>query len=217
MVGVQDVHTVTAKQMRWLRKGGRKRLHELFKEMEEKLQKLGVLGDFSGAIWLPTDIIVSVQEKGGNGAVFWTFSENERKEVEDFAEKLKDVDPDFEIKVTTAGKYMGIKGNMVMTDFNWHGDEGAAIILNMVDEILEAVEVAGEVERLEVIHAADDGRFVKLPLFVPKLTLDEMLERAAERCDVGDYVVLPDRRVFRRTEDGLREANPADIVELTIL
>jgi len=95
MVGVQDVHSVTAKQMQWLRKGGRKRLHELFKEMEERLQRLG--------------------------------------------------------------------------------------------------------------------------LFVPKLDEGEMLEYAAEKCSVGDYVVLPGKRIFRRTEDGLPEASPADIVELTIL
>ena len=217
MVGVQDVHTVTAKQMRWLRKGGRKRLHELFKEMEERLQRLGLLGDFSGTIWLPTDIIVEVRSGVRGGGVFWTFGEDEREEAERLAKEIRESNPSAVVRVTTARKYMGIRGNNIMTDFNWHGDEGAAIILNMVDEILEAVEVAGEAERLEVIRAAEDGRFVKLPMFVPKLSFDEMLECAAERCRVGDYVVLPDRRVFRRTENGLREANPADIVELTIL
>jgi len=35
--------------------------------MEERLQKLGVLGDFSGTIWLPTDVIVEAckEVKGG--------------------------------------------------------------------------------------------------------------------------------------------------------
>jgi len=112
---------------------------------------------------------------------------------------------------------MGIRGNTIMMDFNWHGDEGACVILNLVDEILEAVEVAGEAERLEVIRVADDGRLVRLPLFVPKLDEGEMLEYAAEKCSVGDYVVFPGKRVFRRTEDGLTEASSADIVELTIL
>jgi len=217
MVGVQDVRRVTAKQMWWLRKGGRKRLHELFKEMEERLQKLDVLGDFSGSVWLPTDIIVEACKEVKGGGVFWTFGEDERVEAERLAKEIRESDPSAVVQVTTARKYMGIRGNSVMTDFNWHGDEGAAIILNVVDEILEAVEIAGEAERLEVIHAAYDGRFVKLPLFVPKLAFDKMLEYAAERCRVGDYVVLPDKRIFRRTEDGLREANPADIVELTIL
>jgi hypothetical protein len=68
MVGVQDVHSVTAKQMQWLRKGGRKRLHELFKGMEERLQRLGELGDFGGTIWLPTDIIVEASARKGGCA-----------------------------------------------------------------------------------------------------------------------------------------------------
>jgi hypothetical protein len=216
MVGVQDVHSVTAKQMQWLWKGGRKRLHELFKEMGERLQRLGVLGDFSGTIWLPTDIIVEVR-KGRGGGVFWTFGEDEREEAERLAKQLRESSPDAVVRVTTARKYMGIRGNAIMTDFNWHGDEGAAIILNLIDGILEAVEVAGEAERLEVIREADDGRLVRLPLFVPKLGGSEMLEYAAEKCNVGDFVVFPGKRVFRRTEGGLTEASPADIVELTIL
>jgi hypothetical protein len=217
MVGVQDVHSVTAKQMQWLRRGGRKRLHELFKEMEERLQRLGVLGDFSGTIWLPTDVIVEACKEVKGGGVFWTFGEDEREEAERLAKQIRENNPDAVVQVTTARKYMGIRGNTIMTDFNWHGDEGAAAILNLVDEILEAVEVAGEAERLEVIRATDDGRLVRLPLFVPKLDESEMLEYAAEKCSVGDYVVFPGKRIFRRTKAGLTEASPADIVELTIL
>jgi hypothetical protein len=180
-----------------------------------KAQRLGVLGDFSGTIWLPTDIIVEVRK--GRGGVFWTFGEDEREEAERLAKQLRESSPDAVVRVTTARKYMGIRGNAIMTDFNWHGDEGAAIILNLIDEILEAVEVAGEAERLKVIREADDGRLVRLPLFVPKLGGSEMLEYAAEKCNVGDFVVFPGKRVFRRTEGGLTEASPADIVELTIL
>ena len=212
MVGVQNIHNVTQKQMLWLRKGGRERLYELFREMEEKLQRLGLLGDFYGTIWLPTDIIMHVHRKDGGG-VFWTFDEDEREEAERFAEEIRGRDP--EIQVITCESFLGISENTIMTDFGWHGDEGASLIFRMVDDILQAVEEAGDVERLEVIK--DVERRIRLPLFVPKLPESEMLERAAEKCDVGDYVLLPGKRVYRRTEGGLREATPAEIAELTLL
>ncbi len=215
MVGVQDVHSVTPKQMLWLRRGGRERLYELFREMEEKLRRLGLLGDFYGTIWLPTDIIVVAFGRGCVG-VSWTFDEDEKDEAERFAEEIRRLNPEAEVQVETARDHMEMEEGTIITDFTWHGDEGASLIFRMVDDILQAVEEAGEVERLEVIKDIE-GRRIRLPLFVPKLPESKMLERAAERCDIGDYVLLPDKRVYRRAKGGLREATPAEIAELTLL
>jgi len=215
LVGIQDVERVTPKQMAWLRKGGRNFLYKLFKEMEEKLRSLGLLGDFSGTIWLPTDIIVHAESEDGGG-VFWTYDEDMLAEAKEFSEELKEMNPHAKVSVVKASEFLGIKDGNIMTEFTWHGHGGAAIIFRMLDQIFDAVEEGGDVTRIE--NAVRIGeKFVRLPFFVPK-TDDEkkVLEFAGKYCGKGSYLIFPDKRVFKCSRGNLEEATPEDIVKLAL-
>lgn len=216
MVGVEDVQKVTPRQMRWLRRGGRDMLHELFSELEAKLQGLGLIGDFSGTIWLPSDIIVDAKKKGELGGVFWTFGEDKRKEALELARRLRECDPDVSVRVTTARKYLDIKGNLIKTDFNWHGHEGASIAFSIIDQVFNAVEAGGDVVRLEAIVDVGLEKPVKLPFFAPDLPEEKMLAFAEKWCKPGTYLILKDKRILKRTERGMKEARPEDVAKLAL-
>jgi hypothetical protein len=202
--------------MRWLREGGKEVLYKVIDEVARKVQELGLLGIFSASIWLPCDVVVEARFKNGGG-VFWTFSWSEREEAEKFADLLRKKNPNAEINVMTAKEYMGIDGENIMTDFDWHGDDGASIIFQTISQILSAVEEADEVVRLEVIRDLGLEEPVKLPFFAPKMDEDEVLQFALEWCEAGSYLIFPGGRVLKRVEDGFQEAGSEDVIELTLL
>lgn len=212
---MQDVKSVTPRQMAWLRSGGRDFLYKLIEEMEEKLQRLGLIGDFSATIWLPTDVIVNASVKDGGGA-FWTFSEEKLEEAREFARRVKEANPEAKVTVSRARGFMGIRGNVIMTDFNWHGDEGAAIIFGTIEQIFEAVELSDSIVRAELITDLGLDKPVRLPFFIPKLGEEEMLEFASERCREGDFLIMPDKRVFKKTGGAFMEATGEDIAEMAL-
>ena len=215
MVGVQDAKRVTSKQMMWLRRGGRNLLYKLFEEMEEKLRSLGLLGDFSGTIWLPTDIIVHAAAEDGGG-VFWTFDEDKRAEAEKLAEDIRKRNPHTKVSIMKASEFLDIKGNNIMTDFSWHGHKGAIIIFGMLDQIFDAVEEGGDIIRIEYVVSIGE-EVVRLPFFVPKTSNEKQMLKFAEKyCREGSYLILPDKRVFKCSRRGLVEAAPEDIVKLTL-
>jgi len=214
LVGVQDVKRVTPKQMAWLRKGGRNFLHKLFEEMEEKLRSLGLLGDFSGTIWLPTDVVVNAASEDGGG-FFWVYGENMLAEAQEFAEKVKERNPHVKVSIVRAKEFVDIKDGNIMTEFTWHGHEGAAIIFKVLDQIFDAVEKGGDIIRIE--NAVRIGeKFVRLPFFVPKTDEKKMLEFAEKYCGEGSYLIFPDKRVFKCSRGNLEEATPEDIVKLAL-
>jgi hypothetical protein len=58
-------------------------------------------------------------------------------------------------------------------------------------------------------------RHFKFPLFVPeKASEEEMLKAAKGGCNVGDFLVLPSRKTFRRIRGGFRVATEEDMAEL---
>ena len=215
MVGVQDVKRVTSKQMMWLRRGGRNFLYKLFEEVEEKLRNLGLLWDFSGRIWLPTDIIVYAETEGGGG-VFWTYDEDMMEEAREHAEEVKEMNPHVKVSIKRAGEFFEIEDNSILTDFNWHGHSGAAIIFGILDQIFDAVEEGGDIIRIEYVVSIGE-EVVRLPFFVPKTNNEkQMLEFAKKYCREESYLILPDKRIFKCSCRGLVEAAPEDIVKLTL-
>ena len=108
MVGVQDVKKVTPSQMTWLRRGGRNLIYRLLNEMAVKLQALGLLWDFSGRIWLPTDIIVYAEAEDGGG-VFWTYDEDMMEEAREHAEEVKEMNPHVKVSIKRAGNSSKLK------------------------------------------------------------------------------------------------------------
>jgi len=215
LVGIQDAKKVTSKQMMWLRRGGRNLLYRLFEEMEGKLRNLGLLWDFSGTIWLPTDIIVYAASEDGGG-VFWTFDEDKKAEAQKLAEDVKKRNPNAKVSIVKASEFLDIEDGNIVTDFSWHGHKGATVIFGMLDQIFDAVEEGGDVIRIEYVVSIGE-EVVRLPFFVPKTNNEkQMLEFAKKYCREESYLILPDKRVFKCSCRGLVEAAPEDIVKLTL-
>ncbi len=57
-------------------------------------------------------------------------------------------------------------------------------------------------------------RSVRYPLFVPEGSEQEMLKALMKGLNVGDFVALPNGKVFRRLRGGFREATAEDLSEL---
>jgi len=60
---------------------------------------------------------------------------------------------------------------------------------------------------------------IKLPFYVPKMTRgsasdEEILDNCRKSVNVGDFVLLPNRKVYRRVRGGWREATDDDLAEL---
>ena len=101
-----------------------------------------------------------------------------------------------------------------MTDFNWHGHSGAAIIFRILDQIFDAVEEGGDVIRVESVVNIGE-KTVRLPFFVPKTEYEgEMLEFAKKYCREGLYLIFPGKRIFKYSHGDLKEATSEDIIKL---
>ena len=58
-------------------------------------------------------------------------------------------------------------------------------------------------------------KFVRHPLPVPAgISQEEMLKVAKKGANVGDFVILPEGKIFRRIRGGFREASNEDMSEL---
>lgn len=70
--------------------------------------------------------------------------------------------------------------------------------------------------RVEVVKVDKETlRHFKFPLFVPgNASEEEMLKAAKRGCNVGDFLILPNRKTFRRIRGGFREATEEDMAEL---
>lgn len=72
-----------------------------------------------------------------------------------------------------------------------------------------------ETVRVEVVKVDRETlKHYKFPLFVPMGSEEEMLKAAKRGCNVGDFVILPNRKAFRRIRGGFRKANEEDMAEL---
>lgn len=74
----------------------------------------------------------------------------------------------------------------------------------------------GNADMIEVFKVDRDTlKYVRHPLPVPAgASREEMLKVAKKGTNVGDLVVLPNDKVFRRIRGGFREATSEDMAEL---
>lgn len=72
-----------------------------------------------------------------------------------------------------------------------------------------------ETARVEVVKVDRETlKHFKFPLFVPIGASDEeMLNAAKKGCNIGDFVILPNGKTFRRIRGGFREASVEDMAE----
>jgi hypothetical protein len=163
LVGVSDTRRVSRKTMSWLSSGGREKIYGIVRRLEKKLQKQGRIEDFHCSIVLPHDVFFC--EKYNDGIMRLTLIEVTKKRPLEYwqnlakkmtkeanipeqkvFEKLKHGKVlNYRATVKTGKEVFRLADNEIYTDFSWHGDEGAAIIFETIDRLIEkncAVETA---------------------------------------------------------------------------
>jgi len=76
--------------------------------------------------------------------------------------------------------------------------------------------MSGYVFRAEVVKVDKDTlKYTKYPLFMPMGRSEEdVLRFATKACNVGDFLILPSGKKFRRIRGGFRETTEEDMAEL---
>ena len=72
------------------------------------------------------------------------------------------------------------------------------------------------VQRAEVVRVDRQTlKSVRYPVFLPKdCTEEEVLKLARKAANVGDFLVFPDQKIYRRVRGGWREASEDEVAEL---